>query len=165
MVTKAEKIVANKAAVASPEKPAKTVVKVAGNKPTAPAPVVVVGSVSAPKMGVKTTELWITMLSTVLMAVWPAFPKEGFMSIVTWVIGRSSQKMFGLVDAKSSKAAWQTSEFWVSIVYAILVTIFPDIPAESLYAVQGWVAMRIGIKVVGERKLLKNGNGNGTISS
>ena len=45
--------------------------KVATNE----APVAVVGAATPSKAGVKTTELWVTMLSTVLMAVWPSFPK------------------------------------------------------------------------------------------
>lgn len=112
-------------------------------------------AVATIKNGAKTTELWVGVISTLLLAFWPHFPQEAFLAIVTWIVGRSSQKMFGFVDPASGKAAWQTSEFWLSVGYAVVVSIFPDIPAESLYATQGWVVARTGIKIAQERKVLK----------
>jgi len=117
------------------------------------------GAVTAVKAGVKTTELWVGVISTILLVVWPDFPKDAFFAIATWVVARSGQKMFGFVDPVSGKPAWQTSEFWLTIVYSLLVTVFPDMPADSLYAVQGWIVARTGVKVVQDRRAIK---ANGT---
>lgn len=99
------------------------------------------------KAGYKSVELWAGLLSTVLFSIFPAFSQSAFLSIISWVGGRSAQKMFGLVDPLIDKASWQTSEFWVSIAYSILVTIFPDIPQEALYVVMGWITSRTMIKL------------------
>lgn len=109
------------------------------------------------KSGMKTVELWVSVIASLLLAVWPEFPKEAFLAIITWAGGRSLHKMFGFVNPETGKASWQTSEFWMSLGFAIVITIFPDMPKESLMAVQGWVIARTGIKVVNERRAVNGG--------
>lgn len=106
------------------------------------------------KAGYKSVEMWVTLLSTTLLAAWPAFPQSAFLSVIAWAGGRSAQKMFGLVDSKVDKPSWKTSEFWISIVFAILVTVFPDLPPEALYAVMGWTGTRTVVKLTAA---VKNG--------
>lgn len=109
------------------------------------------------KDGLRTVELWVSVAASLLLAVWPEFPKEAFLAIITWAGGRSLHKMFGFVNPETGKASWQTSEFWMALGYSVVVTVFPDIPQESLLAVQGWVAARTGIKVTNERRAVANG--------
>lgn len=96
--------------------------------------------------GFKTRELWMTIASTLLLAIWPDFPIEAFFGLIAWVVGRSAQKAFGFVDTEGNNK-WLSSEFLMSIAYSLIITIFPDLPAESLYAVVGWTTTRTGIKI------------------
>ncbi len=98
------------------------------------------------KNGIKTREFWIVILGTALATVWPDFPKEGLIVLGTWVVGRTGQKAFGFVD-EFDVNKWTSTEFLLSIGYAIVVAIFPDIPKESLIAVTGWTIARTGIKI------------------
>jgi hypothetical protein len=104
------------------------------------------------KDGFKTVEFWLVMASTILVAFVPDFPKESFMALIGWAGMRSTQKFFGMVDPKSGKPSWQTSEFWVTIGYATAKTVFPDMPQEALYAVLGWAGARTGVKLTTKTK-------------
>lgn len=99
------------------------------------------------KDGYKTSEFWIAIISGICFAIFPDFPKESFMAVAFWIVARSGQKFFGLVDPKTDKASWQTSEFWITIVFSIINTVFPDIPQEALYSVMVWTFARVGIKI------------------
>ena len=98
------------------------------------------------KAGFKTRELWMTVISTILLAVWPAFPIQAFYAVMAWVIARAGQKAFGFVDAEGNNK-WTSTEFLVSIVFAVVSTIFPGLPMEALYAVIGWTGTRAGVKI------------------
>lgn len=81
------------------------------------------------------------------MTIWPDFPKESAIVLYSWVAGRSTQKFFGIVDPVSGKPSWQTSEFWISIIFAVAKSVFPDLPEQSLYGVLTWIGGRTGIKL------------------
>jgi hypothetical protein len=98
------------------------------------------------KTGLKTTELWVTVGISLLKMFWKDFPDDAFLAVFAWASARAGQKFFGLADP-SGKPGWKTSEFWVAILYAILTSIFPDIPKESLVSVVGYIVTRTGLKM------------------
>lgn len=98
------------------------------------------------KTGVKTVEFWATLAAIGVKVFWKDFPDDAFFAILAWVGGRSAQKFFGLADP-TGKPSWQTSEFWVSAGYALVTTIFPDFPKDSLDAVLIYVGGRTGLKM------------------
>ncbi len=98
------------------------------------------------KDGLKTVEFWIIPITTLLSVLLPEFPKEALIALYSWAGIRSTQKFFGMVDSKTGKRSWATSEFWLTLAYSIAVTIFPGIPAEALVGVITWGALRTGVK-------------------
>ena len=103
------------------------------------------------KKGIKTTEFW-TILVTILAPVVGKLagidiPVESVVALIAWVAARSAQKYFGVIDQKTGKAAWQTSEFWVTIIFAALKTAMPDLPEDALAAVLVAVGARTAVKV------------------
>jgi len=99
------------------------------------------------KDGFKTVEFWLVVASTIVASLWPEFPKESFVAILGWAGLRSTQKFFGITDPKTGKPSYQTSEFWATIVYAVVNSVFPDLPPEALYSVLGWAGLRTGVKL------------------
>lgn len=99
------------------------------------------------RKSIKTTEFWIGLITAVLMAVFPDFPKESGLAVLSWIVMRSGQKYFGIED-KDGKRAWQTSEMWVSIGYAAARYFLPDLPEGLLWSVMGWAGLRTGVKLV-----------------
>lgn len=106
------------------------------------------------KDGIKTVEFWIGILVTAAAAIIPSIPKEAVIAIGGWVAARSTQKFFGLADPTFDKPSWKTTEFWVTLVFAIVKTVFPDIPEEAFYSVLAWSGLRTGVKITTG---LKNG--------
>jgi hypothetical protein len=104
------------------------------------------------KKGIKTFEFWVTIVSTILVTLLSNFPSEAFIALMVWVVARSGQKFFGFADA-AGNPSWKTTEFWVTIVYSLLVTVFPDVPQESLVAILGYTGARTVAKAV----TVKNG--------
>ncbi len=104
------------------------------------------------KKGIKTLEFWVTIVSTVLVALLPNFPSEAFIALMGWVVARSGQKFFGFADA-AGNPSWKTTEFWITIGYSLLVTVFPDVPQESIIAILGYTGARTVTKAI----TVKNG--------
>jgi hypothetical protein len=111
------------------------------------------------KKGIKTVEFWVSLVCLGGPILFPNFPKEAFVALGGWVISRAAQKSFGTVDPITGEKSWETSEFWLSIVYSVVVSVFPDVPQESLVAVLGWSGCRTGVKV------FQNYKGPGTTAS
>lgn len=103
------------------------------------------------KDGYKTVEFWLMLVSTAIISFVPDFPQESFLALVGWAGFRTSQKFFGVVDS-TGKPSWKTTEFWVTIVYAIANSIFPDMPQEALIAVLGWSGLRTTAKLTAPLK-------------
>ncbi len=97
------------------------------------------------KSGIKTLEFWVGAIVAIGKAVWPEFPDAAVLAILTWVVGRSTQKYFGVVDV-DGKPSWKTSEFWVVIIFVVAKSVFPDLPEESIYTVLAYVGVRTGVK-------------------
>jgi hypothetical protein len=91
------------------------------------------------KTGLKSTELWLTLISGGLLMFWPDFPKESLIAVWGWIVARGAQKGFGIADGKRP---WMTTEFWATIAFSAANLIFPDLPQESLVAVLGYVGSR-----------------------
>jgi hypothetical protein len=107
------------------------------------------------KKGVKTTEFWMT-IGTVLIPLIAKIagvqiPNEAFAAIIAWVGARSAQKFFGVVDQKSGTPAWQTSEFWLTMIFAIAKSVLPDLPEEAFYGVLTGVGLRSAVKIQDKR--------------
>ncbi len=51
----------------------------------------------------------------------------------------------------------KTSEFWLTIVFAVAKTLLPDLPEEAFYAVLAYIGSRVGIKLPESLKQLKKG--------
>lgn len=96
------------------------------------------------RAGVKSTEMWLVVLISIVTAIFPGMPKESLVAIGTWVVARSSQKAFGLGDGKRS---YQSSEFWLTLIFSAAKMIFPDLPEEAFYAVLSWAGLRTAIKI------------------
>lgn len=104
------------------------------------------------KDGFKTVEFWVLMGSTIVATFVPDFPKESLIALMAWAGLRTGQKFFGMVDPISGKPSYKTSEFWLTLVYAGVNTVFPDMPQEALYSVIGWTTMRTGVKLTTPKK-------------
>jgi len=100
------------------------------------------------RKGIKTFEFWTTILVAGLAIFWPDFPKESLAAIIAWVGGRAAQKSFGFVDPVTGVRSYATSEFWVAIGYSVLITVFPDIPKESVYLIITYILGRSGTKAL-----------------
>ena len=101
------------------------------------------------RTGIKTTELWVTVIAGILIAVWPDFPSESFFVLVGWATTRVISKISA--PASGVKRAWMSSEFWLSILYAVGASL-TELPTESLVAVLGWAGARAGIKIMDHKK-------------
>lgn len=103
------------------------------------------------KKGIKTTEFWMTVGAIVIPLIAKLtginIPNEAFAAIIAWVAARSTQKYFGVVDQQLGTPAWQTSEFWVTMIFAIAKSIFPDLPEEAFYGVLTGVGLRSAVKI------------------
>ena len=102
------------------------------------------------RTGWKTTE-FVTLGVTILTAIfnglgWVNFPAESFTVVLVWMIARIGEKTLGSVDA-NGKRAWQTSEFWVSIIVAGVCYVFPDVNQELIYTAYAWIVGRPLVKV------------------
>ena len=95
--------------------------------------------------GWKTTEFWIiavaTILTTMQEIIWPEhpFPKEQLIAIGIWIAGRTTEK---IKVGENGKRAWNTSEFWVTMLVTIATYLFPQVPLETIYMALGWVGIR-----------------------
>jgi hypothetical protein len=110
------------------------------------------------KSGFKSVETYVLLLAAVLKAVFPAdFPLEAFLAMTSWGVARAGQKFFGLVDTTTGKPSWKTSEFWITIVYAVVTTGLSQqgitIPVESVAPVIGYSVGRAAIKANETRKV------------
>jgi hypothetical protein len=95
--------------------------------------------------GIKTWEFWAAVILSIIPNIWPEFPKEAWQAILVWVGARLGQQFFGLTGT-DGKPIWLTTEFWVAILFAVIKTIFPDIPEESFYAALAWIVGRPVVK-------------------
>ncbi len=100
------------------------------------------------KQGVKTLEFWTTIVVGGIAIFWPQFPKESLAAIVAWIVARSGQKAFGFVDPVTGKASYQTTEFWIAVIFAVVKAVFPDMPDDSFYAVLTYIFGRAGVKAL-----------------
>lgn len=102
--------------------------------------------------GLKTTEFWVMAVTMFLTMVWKDFPKESVIAIITWVVGRSSQKAFGMLGP-DGKPAWKSTEFWFTGIFAIAKSVFPDLPVDAFYSALGYTAARTGVKIFKDLKV------------
>lgn len=112
--------------------------------------------------GIKTTEFWVGLVATLLLVLqqqlWPEspFPSEAFMALSLWVCARMGEKAIGKVDT-AGKRAWQTSEFWLALVFAGVKYLFPDIPDSIFSFVATYIIGRPTVKALKDFELLKIG--------
>lgn len=101
------------------------------------------------KPGWQTTEFW-TIITTLLALIakalgWIDFPIATLVIVVQWVAGRGLEKALAPSNTKG-KRAWQTSEFWLSLLGGGIFTIFPTLPIEAIFGLSAYLAGRAGIK-------------------
>lgn len=99
------------------------------------------------RAGIKTTEFWVTLIATLIATaqtfIWPdsPFPKEGFMALILWVGARIGQKTLGPTDT-GGKRAWQTTDFWLTIVFSVVSYFIPSIPSDIFNMVAVYIIGR-----------------------
>lgn len=107
-----------------------------------------------------TLEFWAAILPIVVKGFWPEMPEQSIAVLWGWAANRSAQKLFGFVG-DNGKRSYCTLEFWISVGYSLVVSVFPDVPVEALnqtlVGVLGWVTSRTGIKIRMDRINLKTG--------
>jgi len=105
-------------------------------------------------------EFWAAILPLIATTILPDIPEQSIAALWAWAAGRSAQKMFGFVEPDGTRS-YQTSEFWISLGYSVVTTVFPDMPVESLNmaltGIIGWVTTRTGIKIRLDRLNFKKG--------
>ena len=92
------------------------------------------------RSNVKTVEFWLSLVSVMVLAIFPDFPKEPFMVLGAWIGSRVIEKSISATDP--DKRSWKTSEFYVAIGMAILQFLIPDMDPTVLYSVMGFVGLR-----------------------
>ena len=113
------------------------------------------------KAGFNSLEFYLAGAALVAKLIWKDFPDEAFVAIGAYVVARQTQKGFGLFDESTQKPSWKTSEFWITLGFAGLKSIFPDMPTESTAMVLGWIGMRTGVKGLAVYKNNKKEGSNG----
>ena len=99
------------------------------------------------RAGIKTTEFWVTLiaglLATAQASIWPdnPFPKESFIAVILWVGARMGQKTLGPTDT-AGKRAWQTTDFWLTMVFSVVSYFIPTIPPEIFNMVSVYIVGR-----------------------
>lgn len=109
------------------------------------------------KSGFKSVEFYLTGAAMLAKVIWKDFPTESVAALIAYTIARQAQKGFGMFNDVTQRYSWQTSEFWLTLLYAVLKSVFPDMPEESLLALFSWVGMRTGIKGLQNYKSAQNG--------
>lgn len=104
--------------------------------------------------GRKTTELWVGVLATIAVgfqqALWPdaPLPKEAFITLVVWVVGRMGSK--ALTEKAGTKRAWKTSEFWVTMLFTVVRSVYPELPPVVETFVWTYILGRPAVKALPE---------------
>jgi len=109
------------------------------------------------KSGFKSFEFYLGMAAIAAKIIWKDFPDEAFGTIGAYVVARQAQKGFGFYSDVSGRPSWKTSEFWATTFFAIVKSVFPDLPEESMLMVLGWIGARTGVKITASVKAEKNG--------
>ena len=112
------------------------------------------------KSGFKSVEYYLGGAAIVGKLIWKDFPDQAFLAIIAYIVARQTQKGFGLFNEEKQKSSWQTSEFWMTTLFAIAKSIFPDMPEESLATVLSWTGLRTGFKGLKTYSVNKNGGNN-----
>lgn len=105
------------------------------------------------RAGWKTTEFWVAAIAILFNTIgkqlggWPEFPQEALIALTTWIGARVSEKTWTQVDPATGKRAWETSEFWSAVGFALIKYFFPNAPEWLLAPVLALVAGRPLVKI------------------
>lgn len=109
------------------------------------------------RSGIKSTEFWLGLAISLAIGIqkyfWPdhPFPQEQFAVLITWIGSRLAEKT---ISATTTKRAWQTTEFWLTIGYSIVSYFVPGLPPELAVGVGLYTVGRGVSKGSGQRQVV-----------
>jgi len=89
--------------------------------------------------GIKTTEFWVSVIAligTILTAAGlPGLTVGAGVTLATWVAQRGVQKL--REKNAEGKRAFATTEFWIHLITAGVIQVFPDLPQDAILTLWG----------------------------